>query len=89
MSVRRFTRETNGFSKRLEFHCYALALHFVHYNYVRVHLSLRMPPAMAAGISDRLWSMDDIVVLVDARNGPPRKRGPYKPRQSQQQPAKR
>jgi IS1 family transposase len=81
MSMRRFTRLTNAFSKRVENHCHQLALYFVFYNFVRVHKTLRMSPAMAAGISNRLWSMDDIVALVDAREALPKKRGPYKPRQ--------
>jgi IS1 family transposase len=81
MSMRRFTRLTNAFSKKVEAHCNALALYFVFYNFVRRHQSLRVSPAMAAGISDRLWSMDDIVALIDAADGEPKKRGPYKPRQ--------
>lgn len=81
MGMRRFTRLTNAFSKRVENHCHALALYFVFYNFVRQHASLRkLTPAMAAGISDRLWSMEDIVALVDAHEAPPKKRGPYKPR---------
>ena len=81
MSMRRFTRLTNAFSKRVENHCHALALYFVFYNFVRIHKTLRMTPAMAAGVSDRLWSIEDIVRLVDAREPPPKKRGSYKPRQ--------
>jgi IS1 family transposase len=81
MHMRRFTRLTNAFSKKIENHAYAVALHMTFYNFVRIHKTLRVTPAMAAGISDRLWSMDDIVALVDAREPPPAKRGPYKPRQ--------
>jgi IS1 family transposase len=81
MSMRRFTRLTNAFSKRVENHCHALALYFVFYNFVRIHRTLRTTPAMAAGISDRLWSIEDIVALIDAREAPPKKRGSYKPRQ--------
>lgn len=81
MGIRRFTRLTNAFSKRIENHCHALALYFVFYNFVRSHKTLRMTPAMAAGVSDRLWSIEDIVALVDAREPPPAKRGTYKPRQ--------
>jgi hypothetical protein len=81
MSMRRFTRLTNAFSKKVENHCNALALYFVFYNFVRIHKTLRMTPAMAAGVSDRLWSMDDVVALIDASEGEPRKRGPYKMRQ--------
>jgi IS1 family transposase len=80
MSMRRFTRLTNAFSKKVDNHCYALALYFVFYNFVRTHKTLRVTPAMAAGISDRLWSMEDVVALMDAE-GEPKKRGPYKPRQ--------
>jgi IS1 family transposase len=80
MGMRRFTRLTNAFSKKLEAHYHALSLYFVFYNFVRIHKSLRMTPAMAAGVSDRLWSMEDIVALIDAREGPPKKRGPYKKR---------
>ena len=69
------------FSKKVENHCHALALYFVFYNFVRQHKTLALSPAMAAGVSDRLWSMDDIVALIDAAEGGPTKRGPYKARQ--------
>lgn len=78
MSMRRFTRLTNGFSKKIDSHIHALSLYFVFYNFARQHKTLRMSPAMAAGISDRLWSMEDIVALIDAREAPAKKRGPYK-----------
>jgi len=80
MSMRRFTRLTNAFSKKAENHAHALALYFVWYNFARIHKTLRVSPAMAAGVADRLWSMDDVVALIDARAEPPKKRGPYKPR---------
>lgn len=80
MGMRRFTRLTNGFSKKIENHEYALAIYFMHYNFVRIHQSLRVTPAMAAGISDKLWSMEDIVALTEAREQPAKKRGPYKKR---------
>src|SRR5216683_240599 len=84
MSMRRFTRPTNAFSTKVENHCRALALYFVFYNFVRRHQTLRVSPAMAAGVSDRLWSMDDIVALIDAAESEPKRRGPYKPRQPDQ-----
>jgi IS1 family transposase len=80
MGMRRFTRLTNGFSKKLENHLHMLSLYFVHYNFVRVHKSLRMTPAMAAGVSDTLHDMEWIVGLIDARAPAPKKRGPYKKR---------
>ena len=78
MSMRRFTRLTNAFSKRLENHCHALALYFVYYNFVRIHKTLRVAPAMAAGVSDRLWDIKDIVDLIDAAAPKPGPRGSYK-----------
>ena len=81
MHMRRFTRLTNAFSKKVENHAYAVALHCVFYNFVRIHKMLRVTPAMAAGITDRLWSMEDVVGLLDAREAPPAKRGRDKPRQ--------
>ena len=80
MGMRRFTRLTNAFSKKAENHAYAVALHFMYYNYCRTHKSLRMSPAMAAGVADRLWEVQDIVALVEAAEPAPKKRGPYKPR---------
>jgi IS1 family transposase len=65
MSMRRFTRLTNAFSKKVENHCHALALYFIYYNFVRIHKSLKVAPAMAARISDRLWELEDIVALID------------------------
>jgi hypothetical protein len=61
MQMRRFTRLTNAFSKKLENLKAAVALHFAHYNFVRVHSSLRVTPAMAAGITDHLWSVKDLL----------------------------
>jgi len=68
MGMRRFTRLTNAFSKKIENHCHSLALYFLYYNFVRVHKSLKVTPAMAAGVSDRLWEVEDIVALIDARD---------------------
>ncbi len=78
MHMRRFTRLTNAFSKKIENHAHAVALHFVYYNFCRIHSKLRMTPAMAAGISSRLWEVSDIVALLDAAEVKPAKRGPYK-----------
>lgn len=82
MSMRRFTRLTNGFSKKLENHIHALALYFMFYNFVRIHKTLKVTPAMAAGVADRLWSMEDVVSLIDARAPKPGKRGSYKVKNS-------
>ncbi len=82
MQNRRFTRLTNAFSKKLDNHIHALALYFAFYNFCRIHKTLRVTPAMAAGITDRLWSLDDIVAKIDAMAAPPAKRGPYKKRKS-------
>lgn len=80
MGMRRFTRLTNGFSKKLENHLHMLSLYFVHYNFVRIHKSLKVTPAMAAGVSDTLHDMEWIVGLIDARAPEPKERGPYKKR---------
>ena len=64
MGIRRFTRLTNAFSKKVENHWYALAIYFMHYNFVRIHQTLRVTPAMAAGVSKTLWAMDDVVRVV-------------------------
>jgi len=64
MSMRRFTRLTNAFSKKVENHAAAVALHFIHYNFARVHRTLRITPAMAAGISDHVWSYEEIAALA-------------------------
>lgn len=81
MQNRRFTRLTNAFSKKLDNHIHALALYFAFYNFCRIHKTLRVTPAMAAGITDRLWSLDDIVAKIDATAPQPAKRGPYKKRE--------
>jgi hypothetical protein len=65
MGMRRFTRLTNGFSKKAENHAHALALHFLHYNFARVHKTLRVTPAMEAGIASHVWTLGDIVALLD------------------------
>jgi IS1 family transposase len=80
MQNRRFTRLTNGFSKKFDNHVHMLALYFAFYNFVRIHKTLKVTPAMAAAVSDRLWSMDDIAERIEARAAKPGKRGPYKKR---------
>lgn len=81
MGNRRFTRLTNAFSKKIDNHVHALALFFMHYNFVRQHKSLnKLSPAMAAGITDKLWSMEDIAERIEAARPVPAKRGPYKKR---------
>lgn len=65
MQIRRFTRLTNAFSKKFENHAHAVALHMMHYNFCRIHQTLRVTPAMAAGISDHVWSLEDLVGLLD------------------------
>jgi len=66
MSMRaRFTRLTNAFSKKLENLKAAVALHFAHYNLVRIHKTLRCTPAMAAGVSDRLWSIEELIGTIE------------------------
>lgn len=64
MGMRRFTRLTNGFSKKIENHEHAIALHFMHYNFCRVHQTLRVTPAMAAGVSDHVWTLAELVALI-------------------------
>jgi hypothetical protein len=66
MHMRRFTRLTNAFSKKIENHACAVALHSMYYNFVRLHQTLKVSPAMAAGVTDRLWEMVDVVDMLDA-----------------------
>jgi len=77
MHMRRFTRLTNAFSKKVENHAHAFALNAMYYNFVKIHGSLRVTPAMEAGVTDKLWSMNDLVALIEAREVP-KKRGSYK-----------
>ena len=65
MSSRRYTRKTNAFSKKMENHALAIALHFLHYNFIRIHSTLRITPAMATGVTDRLYGLDWILDMVD------------------------
>jgi hypothetical protein len=80
MQNRRFTRLTNAFSKKLDNHIHALALYFMFYNFCRIHKTLKVTPAMAAGMSDTLWSLADIAERIEANAPKPGKRGPYKKR---------
>ncbi|WHZ23507.1 MAG: hypothetical protein OJF47_002619 [Nitrospira sp.] len=66
MSMRRMTRLTNAFSKKLENQAHAVALHFMHYNFCRVHQTLRVTPAMEAGISDHVWTLEELAGLLDS-----------------------
>jgi hypothetical protein len=61
MSMRRFTRLTNGFSKKVENRAYAVAIHYMHYNFCRIHKTLRVTPAMEAGITDHIWTIEEMV----------------------------
>ena len=78
MSMRRFTRLTNGFSKRLDNHVAMLALYFVHYNFCRIHRSIKTTPALKVGISDSVKNLEWIVTLIDENTPKPKKRGAYK-----------
>ena len=66
MGMRRFTRLTNGFSKKVTHHQAAVDLHMMHYNFVRIHQTLRTTPAMAAGVTSKLWEISDVVALLDS-----------------------
>jgi IS1 family transposase len=68
MSMRRFTRLTNAFSKKVDNHMASVALHFAHYNFCRVHGTLRVTPAMEAGLSDHIWSLEELIGLLDRRS---------------------
>lgn len=82
MSIRRFTRLTNAFSKKLENHALSVVLHYFHYNFCRIHKSLRVTPAMAAKVTDRVWDMNDLAAMIVAKeDGEATKtRAPYKKR---------
>ena len=70
----------NGFSKKVEHHMHAVALHFMYYNFVKVHQTLKVTPAMEAGLTNRLRDISDLVTFIDVEEEPPKKRGPYKKR---------
>jgi IS1 family transposase len=78
MHMRRFSRLTNAFSKKIENHAIVVALHIMYYNFVRIHKTLRVTPAMAAGVADRHWDIADIAKLVEDAEANPAKRRPYK-----------
>ncbi len=80
MSMRRFTRLTNGFSKKLESHVYAISLYFVFYNFCRIHKSLKVTPAMAAGITDKMMGFEDVVALMDSAAPKPGRPKTYRKR---------
>jgi hypothetical protein len=65
MGMRRFTRLTNAFSKKVENHIHAISIYFLHYNFVRIHQTLRVTPAMEAGCADRLYTLEDMVRITD------------------------
>ena len=75
MHMRRFTRLTNAFSKKLENHMHAISLYFMFYNFCKIHKTLRLTPAMAAGITEKLWDIADIVAMIPEEE--PKKRGSY------------
>jgi len=64
MGMRRFTRLTNGFYQKIENHMHAIALHYMHYNFCRIHQTLRITPAMAAGVTDHVWGLEEVVALL-------------------------
>lgn len=78
MGIRRFTRLTNAFSKKFENHCHHVAIYLAFYNFCRVHQTLRVTPAMEAGLADHVWSLEELVSVMPAAES--KKRGPYKKR---------
>jgi hypothetical protein len=68
MNMRRFTRLTNAFSKKIENHAAAVALHYMHYNFCRIHQTLRVTPAMEAGATDHVWLLEEVVSLLDSQD---------------------
>lgn len=80
MSMRRYTRLTNAFSKKLENHAAAISLHFAYYNLCRKHKTLGTSPAVAAGVTDHVWKIEELIAWLEAAESVPVKRGSYKPR---------
>ena len=66
--MKRFARLSNGFSKKIENHAHAVAIHYMHYNFARIHKTLRTTLAQAAGVTDRMWEIADIVTLLDSKS---------------------
>lgn len=66
MGMRRFTRLTNAFSKKFEYHCHMISLRMFHYNFIRIHQTIRRTPAMPTGVTDQLWEMSDLVALIES-----------------------
>jgi len=80
--MKRFTRLTNAFSKKVENHAYAIALHFVYYNFCKIHKSLSVTPAMQAGLTKKPMTLEDIAMLSDIEA--PKQRGSYKKKPEQE-----
>jgi hypothetical protein len=80
MSMRRLTRLTNAFGKKVQNHAAAIALHYMHYNFCRIHKTLRVTPAMEAGLTDHVWTLEEVALLLEAKNmeANSKKRGSYK-----------
>jgi hypothetical protein len=80
MSMRRFTRLTNAFRKKVQNHVAAISLHSMHYNFCRIHKTLRVTPAMEAGLTDHVWTLEEVALLLEAKNmeAKSKKRGSYK-----------
>jgi len=88
MNCRRFTRKTNAFSKKFENHCAALGLHFFYYNFIRKHITLKTTPAVAAGVVDEPWTLNDLVEMHDQywnKNHPVNRPKTYRKRQSDEE----
>lgn len=82
MHMRRFARLTNAFSKKIDNHAYAVALHFMYCNFVRIHQTLRVTSAMEAGLADHVWELSELLAVCGSMMPAPKKRGPYKKRNS-------
>lgn len=85
MQMRRFTRRSNGFSKKIENHACAVALHTMHYNFCRIHSSLRVTPAMAAGVTGTVWEVEDVALMIEDATTTHGPRGPYRKKTAAEQ----